>query len=91
MTTLSSYVLPTHNTTFATLSTAKTSGDNAAVAEYGALSASGHPLTDAGLTSYLTDENKWYAGQFNVPGTSILVNKWLAYGAVAAALYVLMK
>jgi len=91
MTTLTSYVLPTHYTTFATLSTANSAGDNAAVTEYGALSASGHPLTDAGLTAFIADEGKWYSGQFNVPGTSILVNKWLAYGAVAAALYVLMK
>ena len=93
MTTLTSFILPTQYTTFATLTAANTGTNNAAAAEFGALKASGQPLSDAGLTTFIANENEntWYSGQFNVPGTAILVNKWIAYGAAAVALFVLMK
>jgi len=91
MTTLTSFILPTQYTTFATLTAANNGANNAAAAEFGALKASGQPLSDAGLTTFIANENTWYSGQFNVPGTAILVNKWLAYGAAAVALFVLLK
>ena len=47
-------------------------------------------FTDSTFAGFLTSESHWWSGSFRIPGTPVIVNKWLGYAGGAAALYFLV-
>jgi len=46
---------------------------------------------DSEFSAFLKREGQWWSGDFRIPYTSIVFNKWLGYAGAAGALWFLLR